>query len=44
MECLNRLMVDHPVFGVGVGVSVGGASGGMDGAPVSSYLQQCEAR
>jgi hypothetical protein len=39
MECLNRLMMDHPVFGV-----VGGGSGGVDGDPTSPYLQQCEAR
>jgi hypothetical protein len=43
MECLNRLIMDHPVFG-GVGVGVGASGSGVDGGPVSSYLQQCEAR
>jgi hypothetical protein len=39
MECLSRLMMDHPVFGV-----VGGSGSGGDGDPASSYLQHCEAR
>jgi hypothetical protein len=41
MECLNRLMMDHPVFGV-VGGSVG--SGVADGVTASPYLQHCDAR
>jgi hypothetical protein len=39
MECLSRLMMDHPVFGV-----VGGSGVGGDVDPASSYLQRCEAR
>jgi len=42
MECLNRLMMDHPVFG-GVGGS-GGSGAGGGGDLASSYLQYCEAR
>jgi len=41
MECLNRLMMDHPVFGV-VGGSVG--SGVADGDIATPYLQHCDAR